>query len=206
MLFNGNAVYVLGLKYEVVEDIPWMDMEYEIKDEISWQDAVTHLVTGRKDPITGEVDEKMLPFMVHPTKRIRSASGIYDMAWPIIVRLNYWVKTPSRKVLTLDSHATSAQILKRDRRTCAYCGDRATTADHIFPKSRGGKWTWDNLVAACVRCNQYKADRTPEEAGMKLLWAPYVDNTDKYEDVNQVVERVLAGKFNFNDEGVAVPD
>ena len=54
----------------------------------------------------------------------------------------------------------------------AYCGGKAETVDHIVPRSRGGLLTWENAVAACLRCNHRKADRTPAEAGMKLLVIP----------------------------------
>ena len=65
-------------------------------------------------------------------------------------------------------------IKARDGHRCGYClVNRGTTVDHILPKSRGGAETWENLVAACERCNQAKADRTPEEAGMKLLLPVY---------------------------------
>jgi 5-methylcytosine-specific restriction endonuclease McrA len=65
-------------------------------------------------------------------------------------------------------------ILKRDNHRCQYCGKKTLdiTIDHIMPKSRGGIDTWDNLVAACVRCNNRKGNRTPDEAGMKLLSKP----------------------------------
>lgn len=55
---------------------------------------------------------------------------------------------------------------------CGYCGGAAETVDHIVPRSRGGLITWTNAVAACVKCNQRKADRTPDEAGMRLLFEP----------------------------------
>jgi hypothetical protein len=70
------------------------------------------------------------------------------------------------------------KLLRRDRSTCAYCGqqflERDLTCEHIVPESRGGLWTWMNLVSACRLCNSRKADRTPEEAGMPLLYLPYV--------------------------------
>ena len=71
-------------------------------------------------------------------------------------------------------HCSKDGILRRDKHTCSYCGRSATTVDHILPRSRGGKSTWLNLVAACYGCNQFKADRTPEEAGMTLSLAPFV--------------------------------
>lgn len=63
-------------------------------------------------------------------------------------------------------------ILKRDSNRCGYCGAAAHTVDHILPKSRGGPLSWENSVAACFKCNNRKANRTPEEAGMRLLIAP----------------------------------
>lgn len=61
----------------------------------------------------------------------------------------------------------------RDRHRCAYCGRRATTVDHVVPRSRGGQDTWLNTVAACASDNHRKADRTPEQAGMRLLVRPF---------------------------------
>lgn len=79
---------------------------------------------------------------------------------------------------------TKAKLFRRDRFTCAYCGEIFREEDlqceHIVPESRGGGWTWMNLVAACGVCNLAKADRTPEEAGMPLLYAPY--RPSRFED------------------------
>lgn len=76
------------------------------------------------------------------------------------------------------------KLLRRDRHTCAYCGQRFAEQDlqceHILPASRGGPWNWMNLVCACGPCNGRKADRTPEEAGMPLLYLPYVPS--RWED------------------------
>ncbi|RZJ52138.1 MAG: HNH endonuclease, partial [Acidovorax sp.] len=73
---------------------------------------------------------------------------------------------------------TKRRLLRRDRHTCAYCGgvfsDAVLQCEHIVPQSRGGATSWTNLVAACAACNGYKAARLPEEAGMRLLFLPYV--------------------------------
>ena len=73
---------------------------------------------------------------------------------------------------------TKEKLLRRDRHTCAYCGGvfepRHLQAEHIHPESRGGAYSWMNLVTACAACNGRKADRRPEEAGMPLLYLPYV--------------------------------
>jgi len=64
----------------------------------------------------------------------------------------------------------------RDRYTCQFCGTKLNghnlTIDHIIPRSRGGRATWENCVLACVKCNERKGDMTPEEAHMKLLKKP----------------------------------
>lgn len=71
-----------------------------------------------------------------------------------------------------------AKLFRRDRMTCAYCGqrfaERDLSCDHVVPQAQGGGWTWMNLVAACGPCNGRKADRTPEQARMPLVYLPYV--------------------------------
>lgn len=67
-------------------------------------------------------------------------------------------------------------IFERDRNTCQYCGKRVSkcdlTLDHVVPRSRGGRDSWENLVLACVPCNVRKGNRTPEEAHMPLIRKP----------------------------------
>lgn len=74
-------------------------------------------------------------------------------------------------------------LFQRDHYICAYCKDMYTydglTRDHIVPRSRGGGDVWNNLVTCCVRCNRRKGDRTPDEAGMKLAYVPYIPNYDE---------------------------
>ncbi len=85
---------------------------------------------------------------------------------------------------------SKAKLLKRDRYTCAYCGEKHAEADlqveHIHPQSRGGSTSWMNLVTADRWCNSRKANLTPEEARMPLLYLPYVPN--RFEDF------ILAGR------------
>ena len=65
------------------------------------------------------------------------------------------------------------EVLRRDRHSCQYCSStKHLTLDHVIPRSRGGKHSWDNVVAACERCNSRKSDRTPQEAGMQLRHQP----------------------------------
>ena len=100
-------------------------------------------------------------------RRLHSASA--EHAWPSVVRLVRYVRTPYRKVLL-----TRRNVFRRDDHRCQYCGavDRLTL-DHVVPKSRGGPDTWENLVAACVPCNNRKGNRTPAEAAMPLRRPPF---------------------------------
>lgn len=70
------------------------------------------------------------------------------------------------------------KLLRRDRFTCAYCAgvfaEQDLQCEHIVPESRGGGYTWMNLVAACGPCNLRKGAKTPEEACMPLVYTPYV--------------------------------
>ena len=92
--------------------------------------------------------------------------------WPLVLRLIRYVKTT---FLYARTPAWSKRgVLRRDHHRCAYCEGTADTVDHLLPQSRGGLNTWQNTVAACTRCNNLKANRTPGEARMRLAWKPLV--------------------------------
>lgn len=98
----------------------------------------------------------------------RSASRQLPM--PLVVRLLKFVRVPYRRRLPWSRRG----VLDRDGHRCAYCAGKATTIDHLVPVSRGGEArSWLNTVSACVPCNQAKANRTPPEAGMRLLAEPH---------------------------------
>ncbi|AEB12369.1 HNH endonuclease [Marinithermus hydrothermalis] len=98
---------------------------------------------------------------------LRTPSRPYPV--PSVIRLKRMVRRPPGR-LTLSRR----NIFRRDRHTCQYCGRTGgeLTVDHVIPKSRGGRTSWDNLVTACRSCNTKKRNRTPEEAGMRLLSRP----------------------------------
>jgi len=107
--------------------------------------------------------------MLHedPDKVIRTVDQEYS--YPSVIRLRYYIRIPYSRIVL-----TRKNIMKRDRHTCQYCGVRSDlTLDHVMPKSRGGKDTWENLVTACNKCNVKKGDRTPGEAKMPLKTNPY---------------------------------
>ncbi|MDP9793885.1 5-methylcytosine-specific restriction endonuclease McrA [Catenuloplanes nepalensis] len=92
--------------------------------------------------------------------------------WPVptVVRLVSYVVTRWRH--SRGPAWSRAGVLVRDGRRCAYCGGHASTIDHVMPRSRGGRNSWSNTVAACGGCNQRKGDRTPSEARMPLRFRP----------------------------------
>ncbi|MDX2381062.1 MAG: HNH endonuclease [Acidimicrobiia bacterium] len=93
---------------------------------------------------------------------IRSAS--ITVPSPSVIRLRYMVKVPYVRRSSLSRRA----VFARDDYRCQYCGQHADSIDHVLPRSRGGPHSWENVAAACRRCNLTKRDRTPDEAGMRL--------------------------------------
>jgi 5-methylcytosine-specific restriction endonuclease McrA len=99
--------------------------------------------------------------------KIRSVS--WSLPVPSVVRLGFYIRVPQKRILL-----TRKNIIKRDGHTCQYCGENHAqmTVDHVIPKIYGGQDSWENLVCACIRCNNIKGNRTPEQAGMRLLKKP----------------------------------
>lgn len=98
---------------------------------------------------------------------IRSVN--YRMRFPSVVRLTRYARAPQRRILL-----NRKNLLIRDGHECQYCGRTSPplTIDHVIPKHFGGKDTWENLVVACLPCNNRKGNRTPEQAEMKLSRIP----------------------------------
>ena len=94
---------------------------------------------------------------------------------------------------------TNAKLFARDRNVCAYCGghfhETELTREHITPLAQRGRDHWMNVVTACRGCNHRKSDRTPEQAHMPLLYAPYVPSL--WEDFILRNRRILADQMEF---------
>lgn len=90
-------------------------------------------------------------------------------------------------------------LFRRDDNLCLYCGQRFhhgdLSRDHITPISRGGIDAWSNVATACKRCNNHKAGRTPEQAGMQLIAIPFVPTHAEY--VYLQGRRVLSDQMEF---------
>jgi 5-methylcytosine-specific restriction endonuclease McrA len=126
----------------------------------SWRRAMTMLYKGRAAGVVYNGK------MINGTLRL-----------PEIIRLVNYVPLPYSEVVL-----SRKNVYLRDNHTCQYCGKNGgtLTIDHVVPKSRGGEDNWGNMVACCARCNNRKGDRLPEEAGMKLIGAPYRPSSTLY--------------------------
>ena len=119
-----------------------------------WQEAVKAAFRDRVD-IVAEYDER-----VHsPSTEIRI---------PSVVVLKEYIH-PGKRVAF-----TRFNLFLRDEFACQYCGSRRElTFDHVIPRARGGRTSWDNVVAACTRCNLRKGASSPGRAGLTLRRRPY---------------------------------
>ncbi len=114
-----------------------LNQNYEPMSVINVKKAIVLLYLGKAELIAA-----------NDGKRVRSVS--MSMPFPSIVRLSVYVKVPFKKIIL-----SRKNILRRDGHRCQYCGrtEVALTIDHLMPVSRGGEDTWENLVCACVDCN-----------------------------------------------------
>lgn len=120
----------------------------------SWQDAIKAVCLDRVN-IISEYEK-----VVH--------SPSFEMALPSVVSLKEYVQ-PSRHPAF-----TRFNVFLRDKFQCQYCGSKNDlTFDHVIPRSKGGRTTWDNVVAACAPCNLRKSNRLPREIGMVPVQKPY---------------------------------
>ena len=124
----------------------------------------------------------------------------YDKFWPIVAKFEGDKVRGNGDRVAL----TRTMVFARDRHVCAYCGGRFSAAslemEHVTPSSRGGATAWQNVVAACRACNQRKGNRTPEAAGMRLLYVPYVPN--RHESFILANRRILSDQMAFLLAGV----
>ena len=131
--------------------------DYRVLSRIPWQEAIRLILRGAVYVID----------LHDPAVHIHGPSLVIEL--PMSVALREYVHVPHEP----DLRVTRDGVLRRDKRTCVYCGRATDTVDHVLPRSRGGGDTWFNLVAACQACNGLKGDRTPHEAGMRLFREPF---------------------------------
>lgn len=135
-----------------------LNATYEPVARVTWQRAISLLFSGKVE-VVEEYDDKT----------IRSVT--FEVRMPSVVRFIRMLKR--RKPVIRFSREN---VYARDQGKCQYCLKKITRAeatyDHVVPRAQGGRTGWDNIVIACVPCNQSKGGRTPEQARMKLSVRP----------------------------------
>lgn len=137
----------------LVLNASWVPIE-----TVSWQDAFTKMFNGRAYAVEYYEDEI-----------IRTPNDEYLK--PAVIVCTEYNKIPNRAPIY-----SKRMVFSRDSWLCQYCRKHLTnqtaTIDHVIPRSKGGRSTFDNTVAACEPCNSRKADRTLQQARMKLIKKP----------------------------------
>lgn len=158
-----------------------LNQHYRPHEVIDWKDAVTRMFSGKieilaqYDEVLAVVGRNHLVSFPDLCRALRQVIGTDAEAITI--------KVPAVAVLRKAVGSTKSgvkfskvNVAARDGFSCRYCGIKLPLSklnyDHVLPRSRGGKTVWENVVISCYPCNNRKEDRTPEEAGMKLLSVP----------------------------------
>ena len=139
-----------------------LNADYEPLSICTIRKAVNLMLKGKAEPIH---------FLEN---NFLNTVGEENIIRPTVLRLNYQIK----RKYTREYKVSRLGIYNRDNHTCQYCGvkNNELTLDHVYPRHLGGPHTWENLVTCCFSCNSKKGDRTPEQAGMKLLVRPFKPN------------------------------
>ena len=132
----------------------------------TWEDAVTAHCKGL---IAWSLGDETTYY----GGKSRLSGDVSTVSVPSIIALK-----GNAKIKRIVPALTNKALFGRDLNLCGYCGNEfhpiKLTRDHILATSRGGKNAWGNVVTACKKCNNHKDDKTLEEAGMSLLYVPYV--------------------------------
>ncbi len=146
--------------HELMGKVLVLNASYEPLNITSWRRAVVLLIKGKAEQVE------------HNGRYVYA-----DTPLPTVIRLRQYVRVPYKEI-----PLTRRNILHRDGHSCQYCGCTGDdlTLDHVIPRSRGGEDSWENMVAACVRCNVKKGNRTPKEANMLLRQPPHKPHSGLY--------------------------
>lgn len=143
-------------------DVLVLNAAYQPLSIISWQDAIIKLHSEH-------ASDRVEIVSTYENRVIRSAHVIHAM--PAVVRHIRYRAGKKRAI-----KFSRDNVWARDRGRCQYCGSQVPrhsyTYDHVIPKCKGGKTTWENIVAACSLCNSRKKDMSLAESKMRLRAIP----------------------------------
>lgn len=172
-----------------------LDISGTPRQWISYDDAISYHATNSVAWSMGEIVAKY-------RGGIQNDGTMSYIETPSIVAIKGHGFNPHKHANVALSNKT---LFGRDRYVCAYCGGHFPnyhnlSKDHIFPKSKGGENTWMNVVTACKDCNSKKGNKTLKEAGLELLYVPYVPN--HYENMILQNRTILADQMEYLLSGV----
>ena len=132
---------------------------------ISWKRAINLVLKNKAEVVK------------YTEKVITNSEKTVSLKIPKVIKLVYFIAKVSKAKMIYSKKV----VFLRDNHSCVYCGsNNKLTIDHLVPKMRGGKSTFDNTVTACFSCNNRKGNQTPEEAGLKLHKRPYTPSITDY--------------------------
>lgn len=176
--------------YERVPRILRLNVAGRPVEWVSWQDAVCLYA---RELVVWTLGDQILHIW-GGYNRIEQTRTVVELN--SIIACDGRVVAPNRNIPPLTNRA----LFSRDGNMCLYCGrtfrDCDLTRDHVVPKSRGGSDLWDNVIAACKRCNHRKGDLLLEEAGVELLALPYAPNFAEYLALTNS-GRILGDQMDF---------
>lgn len=157
---------------------------------ITWQDAAVYHAKGLVSWELGEVETVIRG----GNSRLTGEQSIIKTSSIIAVKGEAGGKRKHRHPAL-----NNRELFRRDRHMCAYCGciqtEAKLTRDHIMPRAKGGADVWMNVVTCCAKCNQKKDDKTLQEAGLELLYMPYIPS--RAEHLILANRNILADQMEF---------
>ena len=140
--------------------------DYSFLNLVNWKKAVRLYFQGKVEVVKSS------------DKALRGGDGSVIMKIPLVIRLIKIVRMVYKNRVPY----SKKNVMIRDEYRCMYCGAKAKklTIDHVIPMSRGGKTNFENCVAACRPCNNYKGSRKPSEADMYLIRQPHAPTINEF--------------------------
>lgn len=158
-----------------------LNQSFTPHEVVDWKEAVTRMFGGKiqvvaqYDEILAHIDRGTLRSFPELALALRQVIGTdvesIEVKVPAVAVLMRHIKPVKTGV-----KFSKVNVYARDKHRCQYCGLRFPASklnyDHVVPRSQGGRTVWENVVASCWPCNSAKANRTPAQAGLRLLNAP----------------------------------
>lgn len=151
-----------------MDNVIVLNADYQFINIIDWKKAMVLVIQNKVDVIK------------YSDRIIKTVNQAFKL--PMVIKLVYLAQVIYKKRITF----SKVNIFIRDDYVCAYCGKKMkthkkdATIDHVLPRARGGKDTWENCVTACLDCNNAKGNKTPEEFGVQLRYKPYQPSLTQY--------------------------